>query len=183
MEKNDMKNQLANCLKELMTTQTIDKIAIQDITSQLNVSRQTFYYHFEDIYALLHWTLQKEAIHLLQDKEMDLLWKEGILALFHYLEENKQFVRSAIESLGADRFKRFFYGEVFEIIQSVTTEFGKDFNEDKKYTDFLSHFYTIGLPTIAISWVQDEMDFTAEEMIEMMDKTFKDQLYGAQHRQ
>ena len=69
MKKTNTKRQLADCLKELMTSQTIDKITIQDITTKLNVNRQTFYYHFEDIYDLLHWTLQQEAVKLLQDKE------------------------------------------------------------------------------------------------------------------
>ena len=182
MKKTNTKRQLADCLKELMTSQTIDKITIQDITTKLNVNRQTFYYHFEDIYDLLHWTLQQEAVQLLQDKENDLLWKEGILALFHYLQDNKKFALSTINSLGVDQFKRFFYGEVFEIINAATIQFGKEVQADKRYMDFLSHFYTISLPTIAISWIQDEIDFTAEEIIEMLDKTLKDQLYGAQHR-
>lgn len=185
------KQQMANYLKELMEKQTIDKITIPDITNHLNVNRQTFYYHFQDIYDLLHWTLQQEAVQLLQDKESDLLWNEGILAFLHYLEANKKFVLSTIKSLGVDQFVRFFYGEVFEIINAVIHQIGETVQAhqmeetaqvDDKYAAFLSHFYTISFPLMAVSWIQGEMDLTAEEMIEMMDKTFKDQIYGATHR-
>lgn len=176
------KQQMAECLKKLMEKQTIDKITIPDITNSLQVNRQTFYYHFQDIYDLLHWTLQREAVQLLQDKKSDLLWKEGILAFLYYLEDNKPFVLSTIKSLGVDQFVHFFYGEVFEIIDAVIREIGETVQADDNYSAFLSHFYTVSFPLISVSWIQGEMDLTAEEMIEMMDKTFKDQIYGAQHR-
>lgn len=54
------------------------------------MNRQTFYYHFADIYELLRWTLQQEAVQPLQDKDSDLLWNEGILALFYYLNDNRE---------------------------------------------------------------------------------------------
>lgn len=183
MEKRNMKRQLADCLKEFMENQTIYKITIQDITTKLNVNRQTFYYHFKDIYDLLHWTLQQEVVQLLANKESDLLWNEGVLQLFHYLEDNRKFVLSTVQSLGVDQFKRFFYGELYELINNVTIQFGKDVSTNPAYISFLSHFYTLSLPTIAVSWIQGEIDFTAEEMVAMVDKTLQDQLYGALHRE
>ena len=177
-----MKRQLADCLKELMENQTIDKITIQDITTKLNVNRQTFYYHFKDIYDLLHWTLQQEVVQLLANKESDLLWNEGVLQLFHYLDDNKKFVLSTVQSLGVDQFKRFFYGELYELIDKVNVQFGKNVSTNPAYISFLSHFYTLSLPTIAVSWIQGEIDFTAEEIVAMVDKTLQDQLYGAIYR-
>ena len=181
MKRQNTKQLLANCLKELMATQPVDKITIQDITTKLNVNRQTFYYHFTDIYDLLKWTLQQEAVQLLQDKESDLLWNEGILALFYYLNDNRAFALCAVQSLGIDQFKHFFYGEVYEIIARVIEQFGKELIVDQAYVDFLTHFYTLSLPTIAISWLQGEIEHTPEEIVEMMDITFRHQLYGAQH--
>lgn len=177
-----MKRQFADCLKELMKERTIDKITIQDLTSTLNVNRQTFYYHFEDIYSLLNWTLQEEAVQLLQNKEKETLWNEGLLALFQYFEDNKAFSLSTIKSLGAEKFKQFFYGEFYEIINAVIVEVGKDIKAEPHYMEFLSHFYTISLPTTAISFIQGEMDNTVEEIVEMIDKTLRDQIYGAKFR-
>ena len=173
------KQTLANCLKELMQHNTADKITIHDLTSAVGVNRQTFYYHFTDIYDLLKWTLQQEVVQLLHNKESNLLWNEGILALFHYLDDNRAFALSAVASLGIDQFKQFFYGELYEIINSVIEELGKELLANKAYMDFLTHFYTLALPTIAISWLQGEIDHTPEEIIDMMDITFRTQFYGS----
>ncbi|MFV0467198.1 MAG: TetR/AcrR family transcriptional regulator [Lachnospiraceae bacterium] len=44
---------LKDSLLELMLITPFDKITIKDICSQANVSRSTFYSHYEDIYSLL----------------------------------------------------------------------------------------------------------------------------------
>ena len=49
------KRALASALKELLEHKPLNKITIADITEQCGVNRQTFYYHFQDIYALLEW--------------------------------------------------------------------------------------------------------------------------------
>lgn len=63
------KQQLASALKILMAERPMDKITISDLTAICKIRRQSFYYHFEDIYDLLRWMFQNEAISLLQQHE------------------------------------------------------------------------------------------------------------------
>lgn len=56
---------LAAALKELMAQKPIDRITIHDLTERCGIRRQTFYYHFEDVYDLLRWMFQAEAVALL----------------------------------------------------------------------------------------------------------------------
>ena len=105
------KQQLAHILKELMETKPLEKISVQEVTEKAELNRQTFYYHFEDIYDLLKWTLEREAIELLYDREEESLWKEGFRDLLLYLDKNRAFARNAIHSLGREHFNRFFHQE------------------------------------------------------------------------
>ena len=54
---------------------------------------------------------QEEAVALLQKHEGTLLWQEGLLQLFHYIEENKAVCLCALNSVGRDHLKRFFEEE------------------------------------------------------------------------
>lgn len=74
------KQQLARALKTLMAQKALDKITISELTGLCGIRRQSFYYHFEDIYDLLRWMFQSETISLLRQQEGALLWKEGLLA-------------------------------------------------------------------------------------------------------
>lgn len=49
------KRKIADCVKVLMRRKDISKITIQDIMHATNMSRQSFYYHFKDIYDVLEW--------------------------------------------------------------------------------------------------------------------------------
>lgn len=49
------KRKIADCVKVLMRRKDISKITIQDIMDATNMSRQSFYYHFKDIYDVLEW--------------------------------------------------------------------------------------------------------------------------------
>ena len=47
------KKALASSLKKVMAKKPLRKITVTEIVNDCNVNRKTFYYHFEDIFALL----------------------------------------------------------------------------------------------------------------------------------
>ena len=65
------KKAICDALKELMRHKTFSKITISELIRECNINRKTFYYHFEDIYGLLKWMLEQEAIEVV--KKFDLL--------------------------------------------------------------------------------------------------------------
>ena len=53
------KKSLAESLKKAMKSKTLSKITVSEIILDCGVNRKTFYYHFENIYALLKWMLEQ----------------------------------------------------------------------------------------------------------------------------
>ena len=56
------KHALAAALKQCMKQKPLDKISIREITDLCSLRRETFYYHFSDIYALVQWLFEEEAL-------------------------------------------------------------------------------------------------------------------------
>ena len=52
------KEALGNALKKMLSVKPIDKITVKDLVEECGVNRQTFYYHFQDIYDLLRFFLE-----------------------------------------------------------------------------------------------------------------------------
>ncbi|MBD8027356.1 TetR/AcrR family transcriptional regulator C-terminal domain-containing protein [Ureibacillus sp. Re31] len=178
----ETKRILANSLKEMMKSKAIEKISIREITDNANVNRQTFYYHFEDIYDLLKWTFQQEAVQLLAVHNSAKIWQEGLLQLFHYLDDNRTICLNALQSLGRGDLKRFFYADIHNILERVVKEHCNNLQASEQYLSFIIHFYTISLGGLVESWLAGEMEQTPEEIIEMIDTFIQDQLLGAQER-
>lgn len=64
MSKATTKFAIAFAFKELLLEKSIDKITINDITEKCGINRQTFYYHFHDIYELIEWICETDADHV-----------------------------------------------------------------------------------------------------------------------
>lgn len=181
------KLQLAAALKTLMAQKPMDKITISELTNICNIRRQSFYYHFEDIYDLLRWMIENEAISLLRQQEGTLLWKEGFLQLFRYLEENRAVCLCALKSLGRDHLRRFFEADIYAIIHRTIEQLGEKIGVRNNLDSFvdvemLTHFYVVALAGMMESWLLGEIDRTPEQLIQFADVILNDQLNGAAAR-
>ena len=63
---NRTKEMLAESLMKLLARRTLDKITIQDIVDDCGYNRQTFYYHFHDIYDLIDWIFAAQTQELIE---------------------------------------------------------------------------------------------------------------------
>lgn len=181
------KLQLAAALKTLMAQKPMDKITIAELTSMCHIRRQSFYYHFEDIYDLLRWMIDNEAISLLKQQEGALLWKEGLLQLFRYLEENRSVCLCALKSIGRDHIRRFFEADIDAIIHRTIEQLGENIgvrNDLDSFVDveMLTHFYVVALAGMMESWLLGEIDRTPEQLIQFADVILNDQVNGAATR-
>ena len=181
------KHALAAALKELMAQKPIDKITIHDITERCGIRRQNFYYHFEDVYDLMRWMFQEEAVSLLRQHEGTLLWQEGLLQLFRYIEENKAVCLCALRSVGREHLKRFFETDIHAIIHRTVEQFGHEVGTisagvTEADIELTTHFYVVALTGMLESWLLGEIDRTPEELISFADRTLTDQVQGARLR-
>ena len=56
------KEALATALKKLLEKQPLSKISVKCITDYCNISRNTFYYHFQDKYELINWVFYTDML-------------------------------------------------------------------------------------------------------------------------
>ena len=144
------KQELANALKKAMAQKPLEKITIAELAAACNIRRQSFYYHFEDIYDLLRWMFEKEAISLLRQQEGALLWKEGLLQMFRYLEENRAVCLCALRSMGRNHNTSFFEADIYAIIQPTVEQLPHDIglgHSQDSYIDMemMNNFYQVAM--------------------------------------
>ena len=100
---NATKLALEESLKHLLLKKPLDKITINDLTTDCGISRMTFYYHFKDIYDLVEWCCLEDARIALQGKKTSSTWHEGLLQIFDAVMENKPFILMYTAAWGGNR--------------------------------------------------------------------------------
>lgn len=174
------KKTLAESLKKIMMHKSFSKITISEIISDSGLNRKTFYYHFEDIYALLKWILDSEAVEVVKHFNLIVDYEEAIQFIMDYIDKNDYMISCAYDSIGRDEMKRFFVTDfnelVMSIIESAEQETGKFLDSD--YKEFLCSFYTEALAGMLIDWVNNRDERNQKKTTEYLVQTIKHSLLG-----
>lgn len=173
------KKELANSLKQLMSIKTLDKITIKDITTDCGVNRQTFYYHFQDIYDLLDWIYKTEAVDGISEYKTYKTWQKGFLMIFQYIIKNKEFCINSLHSIGRDSLDSFLYKTTFDLLMGVINEISegmKVLEDDKK---FIANFYTYAFVTLVIMWMKNGMKESPEIIIKKLNTLIEGEIEKA----
>ena len=86
--KGEMRKLISDTFLELIKTRDVDKITVTMLIGECHISRQTFYYHFQDMDEVMEWTVQQKGQELLEKSvEADEL-EEALQILTSYFREN-----------------------------------------------------------------------------------------------
>ena len=66
----NVKPMIADAFLKLSKEKNIDKITVKDIVDECGISRQSFYYHFQDILEVIEWSAE-QAFQKLLERSME----------------------------------------------------------------------------------------------------------------
>lgn len=92
------KEALISAFLELIREEEFDKITVTDLVEKCGISRQTFYYHFEDIQKMLIWAFDMEIKNIcgFHDPEN---WEESERNFVNFLDRYDTMFRKAMNSV------------------------------------------------------------------------------------
>ncbi|MCM3337513.1 dihydroxyacetone kinase transcriptional activator DhaS [Paenibacillus sp. MER TA 81-3] len=164
------KKALATSLKEVMNHVPFNKITVKHIVDSCGLNRQTFYYHFQDIYDLLGWVYKTEAVESIAQYRSYNTWTHGLLKIFLYIENNKAFCVNTLNSLARTHLDHYLYSVTTELIMGVVNEVSCEMEVKEEDKKFIANFYTLAFTGLVIQWMEHGMKEDPEEMIEKLNE-------------
>lgn len=161
------KRMLADSLKRAMSQKSFSKITVSEIIKDCGINRKTFYYHFEDIYALLKWMFDEEAIEVVKHFDLLVDYEEALRFIMKYVDDNSYIISCAYSSIGRAEMKRFFsadfFGIISAVIDSAEQSFGMSFAPDFK--EYAVKFYTEAIAGMLIDWIEQKDKSDCEKVV------------------
>ena len=173
------KKALAASLKKLLKKSTLDKITVNDIAEDCDVNGQTFYYHFQDVYALLEWIFMTDAQQVISGNKTYDTWQQGFLEVFKYVEENSEFVVNTYHSIGREHLERYLYSTVFGLLIDVVNEQAVGMNVREEDRNFIADFYKYAFVGLMLEWIRTGMKERPEEIVDKLDKLISGDVHRA----
>ena len=101
---------IKNALKTFMVKKPLSNITVLSLCEYCKIPRQTFYYHFSDIYDVLSSIYLSESIPGMDEAEE---WNQIVKIMCDYISKNKSILYKALTS-GADNVVlSFFYDSIY----------------------------------------------------------------------
>ena len=165
---NSTKLALETSLKKLLMTKSLDKITINDLTTECGISRMAFYYHFRDIYDLVEWICVEDGRKALQGKKTYDTWQEGMCQIFEAVIENKAFIQNVYRSISREKIESYLYKLTYSLLSDVVEEkcAGHELAQENKA--FIAEFYKYGFVGIMLDWIERGMKQDYEEIVQKM---------------
>lgn len=151
------KKALAASLRELLEQKPLNRITVTDVAEGCGVNRQTFYYHFQDIYALLEWIYTQEAATVLEGRTDIDTWQQGLMRLLEYAQKNKSLIRNTYHSMNRKLLEQWLYREIYQLLWDVVRERGTDLTVSETARSSVAHFYKYAFVGWLLDWVEKGM--------------------------
>lgn len=165
------KRQLADSLKMLMVKKNLKKITVQEIADGCGANRYTFYYHFKDIYDLLMWMFQEEALSLIKTSENCLTWQEGFRLFLRWITENNSVCKCALNDIGQEALQEMFYQETKHLMTLFLADAKGSHQVSDEYLAFLGDLYMAALSGILLEWIRRDLDFSEDQLMSYLRPT------------
>ncbi|MEG1946784.1 MAG: TetR/AcrR family transcriptional regulator [Lachnospiraceae bacterium] len=162
------KKALAASLKKLMEEKPLDKITVVDLAEECEVNRQTFYYHFKDIYDLAEWVFTSETMKVVEENKSYDTWQEGYLYIFEYIRQNRRVMVNAYHSGAREFLTKFLYEQTYRLLIDVIEEKAQNIQVREEDKSFIAQFYKYGFVGLVLDWIENGMKEKPEKIVERL---------------
>jgi probable dihydroxyacetone kinase regulator len=149
-----------------MRTKPLDKITVKELVEACEINRQTFYYHFQDIYDLLGWIYRTEALDSIRDNKSYDTWQQGALTILKYIQDNRELCINTYRSVAREHLEAFLHEVLYGLLSDVVDEVAGAQPLPPGSKDFVAKFYSYAFAGVLLDWINSGLKTPATTIVE-----------------
>ena len=117
----NMKNVIAETFFAMVKEKGVDKITVKDLVETCHISRQTFYYHFQDILDVVEWSARRgirRAVEMAMETKDPEIIMENVVKV---TKENWEIMDNLMKSQKRESIERIFADTLREYILELVS--------------------------------------------------------------
>ncbi len=176
------KKMLFMALTELLKEKAFEEIKVLDLCEKAYINRSTFYDHYQDKNELLVDYLNSLRIeldkyiriHIKETPKTKAYYIESIRLILNYLNQNKDVCSSIINN-------NYHSVLTYTLIDIIAKDINKENDQEKILingvpNDITIKFYIGGLIVLSLDWLNNQKDYSEEELVNYLNKLIPDYL-------
>ena len=153
---------------ELLSEKNFDKITVKELVDACGISRNTFYYHYHDIFEVMEDIFKCEIMRKVEAEQRYGSLKEVFLLATKFAQDNRKAMLHIHQSTKREFFEDYLIRVSDKIIKEYIYQQAEDLEVDESDINLLSVFYKHGLLGILKEWLDSGLQGGEGELIERM---------------
>ena len=158
----DMRETIANAAKTLLFDKKVRKLTVKDIVEECHITRQTFYYHFEDIPDLMAWSLRRNFDRVIAQCQAQKNGEEALRYLLSAAANARPMLKKGMQSNYGEELERQLEGLLMDFLSRVAASRGLYARVSAREAELLLRYHcggvcsccAIGRSRIPPSWTR-----------------------------
>lgn len=163
-----MRRLISDTFSELVKTQDVDKSTVTMLIGECHISRQTFYYHFQDMDEVLEWTILEKSKQMLEQSIQAEEPEKALRVFVSFFKRNAVQMRKFMESRKRDRAVRILIDALIQYLRGVIERYkSPEIKIDYDDMEVMLRFFACGMMGILIHYA-DNPQLSEEKLIEQI---------------
>lgn len=157
---------------DLLTQKPLDKITVKDIIEKADINRNTFYYYYENIPALMDALFEQEITKFAESTEASDSFVKEYMRASALVRENRRAIYHLYHSEYRERLSQYLESAAELFIERFVRKAAASYalSEDGIY--YVTHFYSYAVVGLTIHVIRENMPSIDEKLPEQIERTF-----------
>lgn len=176
---NRTKCSLDSALRTLLAKKPLDQIRVREVTDLCAIRRQSFYYHFPDVYALYDWSLERESAALCRLQEDCLTWQQALGTLLGHMTEQQPYYLALLELRGQEGLARVLDPALDRLLAETVDYYRRRCGVPAKEDPAGPVYWKTVLLALLEGWLRGGLAQPPEELIRRLEVSVQRETLGA----
>ncbi len=158
---------------QLLEGESLDKITVRDIVEECEINRNTFYYHYSDIYDLLDDVFRVETEKFMsEDVDENTTFGEEYERAARFVLKYKKAILHIYDSKKRDVLQNYLETLAFSFISRFVKKEADGYGLPDEDIDYITGFYTHAIVGNTLGWIKRKLPSGQEKFIARTAGTF-----------
>lgn len=149
----------------LLERMPLTQISVKMIVEECGINRNSFYYHYRDLPALIEEIIRAEADRIISDYPTIGSAETALIAVTDFAFKNKKAILHIYNSVNRDIFERYLWMVCDYIVKSYGKNILKGREIDQFDKEIIGRFYKSECFGVVIGWLDQKMETDVQRTI------------------
>lgn len=167
------KNAICDAAYKLTGKKSIDKITVKDIVEECQITRQTFYYHFQDIADMIEYSMEREVKALVSEAKSCKSLEEALRDFCNvFIMDNKKLIARILVSSYYEQAMLMMVKSLKQYMISIMEDQKVQSNLSVNDMKFMIDYHSYAIVSVFLCWSREketDMEAGIRQIVHIME--------------